>query len=70
MDHLKWKRLLVLTLGSLLALVSLVSAAIPTIAVEELKTGMKGYGKTVIRGADIETFDVEVVRSSRLGDLF
>ena len=61
MDHLKWKRLLVLTLGSLLALVSLVSAAIPTIAVEELKPGMKGYGKTVIRGADIETFDVEVL---------
>ena len=38
MDHLKWKRLLVLTLGSLLALVSLVSAAIPTIAVEELNS--------------------------------
>ena len=37
------------------------SAAIPTIAVEELKPGMKGYGKTVIRGADIETFDVEVL---------
>ena len=58
MDRMKWKRLLVLTLGCLMAMVSLVSAAIPTIAVEELKPGMKGYGKTVIRGADIETFDV------------
>ena len=61
MDRMKWKRLLVLTLGCLMAMVSLVSAAIPTIAVEELKPGMKGYGKTVIRGADIETFDVEVL---------
>lgn len=60
MHLLKWKRILFLTLGWLLAAVSL-AAAIPTIAVEELKPGMKGYGKTVIRGADIETFDVEVL---------
>lgn len=61
MHLLKWKRILFLTLGWLLAAVSLAAAAIPTIAVEELKPGMKGYGKTVIRGADIETFDVEVL---------
>ena len=61
MHSLKWKRILFLTLGWLLAAVSLAAAAIPTIAVEELKPGMKGYGKTVIRGADIETFDVEVL---------
>lgn len=36
-------------------------AATPTIAVEELQPGMRGYGKTVIKGADIETFDVEVL---------
>ena len=36
-------------------------AATPTIAVEELQPGMHGYGKTVIKGADIETFDVEVL---------
>lgn len=61
MHLLNWKRILFLTLGWLLAAVSLAAAAIPTIAVEELKPGMKGYGKTVIRGADIETFDVEVL---------
>lgn len=61
MHSLKWKRILFLTLGWLLTAVSLAAAAIPTIAVEELKPGMKGYGKTVIRGADIETFDVEVL---------
>jgi hypothetical protein len=36
-------------------------AAIPTIAVEELRPGMTGYGKTVIEGAKIETFDVEIL---------
>lgn len=57
----KWKRILVLALGCVLAMASLALAAIPTIAVEELKPGMKGYGKTVIRGADIQTFDVEIL---------
>lgn len=61
MHCFKWKRILVLALGCVLAMASLALAAIPTIAVEELKPGMKGYGKTVIRGADIQTFDVEIL---------
>ena len=36
-------------------------AATPTIAVEELRPGMTGYAKTVIEGAKIETFDVEIL---------
>ncbi len=35
--------------------------ATPIIAVEELRPGMRGYGKTVISGATIETFQVEVL---------
>ena len=61
MHVLNWKRILILTLTGVFALASLVWAAIPTIAVEELKPGMTGYGKTVIEGAKIETFDVEVL---------
>ncbi|MDD4721704.1 MAG: SpoIVB peptidase S55 domain-containing protein [Acidaminococcaceae bacterium] len=37
------------------------AAAIPTISVEELQPGMHGYAKTVIKGVNIETFDVEVL---------
>src|SRR5574344_2134119 len=36
-------------------------ASTPTIAVEELRPGMTGYAKTVIEGAKIETFDVEIL---------
>jgi hypothetical protein len=64
----KWKRILVLALGCVLAMASLALAAIPTIAVEELKPGMRGYGKTVIRGADIQTFDVEIPGGDRYGN--
>lgn len=37
------------------------AASIPTISVEELQPGMHGYAKTVIKGVNIETFDVEVL---------
>lgn len=33
----------------------------PSIAASELRTGMKGYGLTVIKGTKIEKFDVEVI---------
>ena len=33
----------------------------PTIGVDEIKEGMKGYGLTVFRGTEPERFDVEVV---------
>lgn len=39
----------------------LTEANVPTIAVDELRPGMRGYAKTVIRGTDIETFDVEIL---------
>ena len=38
-----------------------VFANVPTISVDELRPGMRGYAKTVIKGTDIETFDVEVL---------
>lgn len=38
-----------------------VSAATPIITVDELRPGMHGIAKTVIKGADIETFDVEIL---------
>jgi hypothetical protein len=37
------------------------AAVIPTISVDELRPGMHGYAKTVIKGTDIETFDVEIL---------
>ena len=38
-----------------------VSAATPIITVDELRPGMHGIAKTVIKGADIETFDIEIL---------
>ena len=40
---------------------SVAFANVLTIAVEELRPGMTGYGKTVFQGTKIETFDVEVL---------
>lgn len=37
------------------------AADTPTIALEQIRTGMKGYGLTVIKGTRPERFDVEVV---------
>jgi len=42
-------------------LISVAFANVPTIAVEELRPGMTGYGKTVCQGTTMETFDVEVL---------
>lgn len=36
-------------------------ASVPTISADELRPGMRGYAKTVIKGTTIETFDVEVL---------
>lgn len=57
---MKLKKSFFLTI-SLLFIMAVARAATPTIAVEELQPGMRGYGKTVIKGAEIETFDVEVL---------
>jgi len=38
-----------------------VSAEEQMIGVDELKTGMRGFAKTVVQGTTIETFDVEVL---------
>lgn len=56
-----WKKILVLALTMASLTVGTAFCSTPTIAVEELRPGMTGYGKTVIKGADIETFDVEVL---------
>lgn len=37
------------------------SAAVPIMPVSELQEGMKGIGKTVIRGTEIEEFSVEIL---------
>lgn len=51
-----------LTLILLLSFVAVVAAAPPdVITTDELYRGMRGYGKTVIAGTRIETFNVEVV---------
>jgi len=36
-------------------------SGIPILGAEELRAGMKGYGKTVFSGERIDTFDVEVL---------
>jgi hypothetical protein len=53
------KILLLAGLGLVMAATAF--ANVPTIAVEELKPGMTGYGKTVFHGTQIETFDVEIL---------
>jgi len=37
------------------------AAALETLPVEQVRAGMKGYGLTVVRGHDVERFDVEVL---------
>ena len=61
MHFRNWKKILVLAMTMASLTVGTAFCATPTIAVEELRPGMTGYGKTVIKGADIETFDVEVL---------
>ncbi|MGB4338432.1 MAG: SpoIVB peptidase S55 domain-containing protein, partial [Bacillota bacterium] len=48
--------ILLLGAGSLQA-----AASTPTMGVDELAPGMKGYGLTVFRGVEPEQFDVEIV---------
>jgi len=45
----------------LFALAVFVKAQSPTIGVDELRAGMRGYGLTVFRGTQPERFDVEVI---------
>lgn len=45
----------------MLVKVEAVSAATPIIPVDQLRAGMKGIAKTVIKGTEIETFDVEIL---------
>ena len=57
---MNWKKIILAGIFTIV-LAATVSAATPTISIEELQPGMKGYAKTVIKGADIETFDVEIL---------
>lgn len=54
---------LALVLVGTLAAVTVQAAAVdpPTMASADLKTGMKGYGLTVVKGTKIERFEVEVI---------
>src|SRR5512143_3925690 len=52
---------ILLVLSLCLGFVAPVSAQQQLMAVEEIKPGMTGIGKTVIQGTSIENFDVEVL---------
>lgn len=51
----------ILFLVCLLSVNIAVEANVPIIPAEELRPGMTGYAKTVIKGVTIETFDVEIL---------
>lgn len=52
---------LILFLTLTVFIASTAAASTPIVTVDELRPGMHGVAKTVIRGADIETFDVEIL---------
>ncbi|MFZ2958841.1 MAG: SpoIVB peptidase S55 domain-containing protein [Candidatus Ozemobacteraceae bacterium] len=52
---------LFLVLGLFMALLTPVFAHEDILLLKDVKVGMKGIGKTVIRGRDIETFNIEVM---------
>ena len=54
------KRLLTALLTALAALLT-VEAGVPTLPFSEVQTGMKGTGRTVFQGSEIETFQVEIL---------
>ena len=54
-------RLIVLLSLFLLLFTQIAAAGTPLITVDELRPGMHGIAKTVIKGAEIETFDVEIL---------
>jgi len=63
-------RLLALTLGSLFAIVPAAAATAGSGGVEimpfdEVQIGMKGVGKTVFKGLDVEEFSVEIIARMR-----
>ena len=46
----------------LLCCFTLIAAAqVPLMPLQDIRPGMKGIGKTVIRGDTIETYDVEII---------
>ena len=44
-----------------IALTGLVGAAVPVMPVSDLREGMRGVGKTVVQGTEIEEFSVEIL---------
>src|SRR5262245_35374057 len=56
-------RMLLIPVLAWLGLPSLAGAVSPKTywPVDDLRAGMKGYGKTVIKGTKVESFDVEVL---------
>jgi len=51
----------VLAVTAMLVAWGVASAAPPTLPFSEVRSGMKGTGKTVFHGESVETFDVEIV---------
>jgi len=51
----------ILTLSFLFCIFSSGQSADQILPLSEIKSGMKGYGKTVFSGSTIETFDIEVI---------
>jgi hypothetical protein len=62
LQNIKKKLAFIIVLILILGINSFVYAKdIEFMPVKDIKTGMKGFGKTVIIGSDIETFEVEVL---------
>src|SRR5580765_846033 len=54
-------RAIVIAAAFTLAISGRASAAPPTLPFSEVRTGMKGVGKTVFHGETVESFDVEII---------
>ncbi len=59
--HLPGVLLLILILPVIVGAGGMQQTGAPTLGVEELRAGMRGYGKTVFSGDRIDTFDVEIL---------
>jgi hypothetical protein len=54
-------RIFLLSIGIVLLLATAAQARIETMTVSELKPGMKGIGRTVVKGTLVEEFNIEII---------
>ena len=54
-------RAIVIAAAVTLAIAGSASAAPPTLPFSDVRTGMKGVGKTVFHGETVDSFDVEII---------